>query len=112
MKFKITRFEENDGKVFICLNSEDTPTYVEHFFTEEEKLDHTGTIERLTAKLQILNDAYVAPTPAVSLMDSIKDISLNQENILAIKEELLAKVEEVAPTDTLTTEVTPTLETI
>jgi hypothetical protein len=86
---KITRFEQNGEQLFICINSETKPVYLEHFFTEEEKLDQAATIERLMAELSIKEDTYVAPEPVVSLMDTVANIVVDEQNITAIKSEIL-----------------------
>ena len=86
--YNISRYEEQGDSLFICIVSKNNPVYLEHFFTAEEKLDKSGTIERLVAELELLDDAYVAPIPVVSKLSEIPAISI--ENIASRKNVILA----------------------
>lgn len=91
MTYKITRFEQNGNQLFICINSEKNPVYLEHFFTEEEKLDEKGTIERLMAELELKEEEYVEPTPTISRIDECCDITFSVKNITQKKLEIIAE---------------------
>jgi len=85
MTYKITRFEEQGDSLFICINSENNPVYLEHFFTEEEKADKEGTIEKLIAELEIRDEAYVAPLPRVSKLEDVDKMTFSKSNIETAK---------------------------
>ena len=91
--FQVSRYEQTGDQLFICLVSTNNPVYLEHFFTAEEQQDIPGTIEGLVAKLQILDENYVAPTPVVSLMDTIGDITskVNMSKVATKKIALIAE---------------------
>jgi hypothetical protein len=67
--------------------------YLEHFFTEDEKKDQKGTIEKLVAELEVMNDEYVAPKPRISKLEEAKAIALDGFKIAAAKVDFLAKRE-------------------
>lgn len=93
MNYAISRFEEQGDSLFICINSLDKPVYLEHFFTEDEKKDQKGTIEKLVAELEIMNDEYVAPKPMISKLEEVKAIALDGFKITSAKVDFLAKRE-------------------
>jgi hypothetical protein len=98
MTYKISRFEQTCDQLFICINSGNNPVYLEHFFTADEQLDQAGTIERLVAELELLDEAYVAPLPRVDKLEEALLIPVKAKNITshktAIVAERAAKVEE------------------
>lgn len=93
MRYAISRFEEHGDSLFICINSLDKPVYLEHFFTEDEKKDQKGTIEKLVAELEVRNDEYVAPKPMISKLEEAKAIALDGLKIASAKVDFLAKRE-------------------
>ncbi len=93
MKHTITRFEETGEQLFICINHTEKPVYKEHFFTEEEKLDQKGTIERLVAELQVMADEYVEPLPRVDKLAEARAIVLDSKKIATCKAEYIAERE-------------------
>lgn len=118
MEYSISRFEEQGDSLFICINSDDNPVYLEHFFTEEEKADIKGTIERLVAELELMDEAYIAPPLMVSRLEEARLIKVEPANIqlkkdaiifekaeeLRIEEEKLQSIEDVGkvePTESL-----------
>lgn len=92
--YSISRFEECGDSLFICLNSTNNPVYLEHFFTSEEKLDQAGTIERLVAELELLDESYVAPLPRINKMEELKKLEIKSENIILNKNAIAAEKEE------------------
>lgn len=91
MNYAISRFEEQGDSLFICINSLDKPVYLEHFFTEDEKKDQKGTIEKLVAELEVMNDGYVAPKPMISKLEEVKAVALDGFKIASAKADFLAK---------------------
>jgi hypothetical protein len=91
MTYKITRFEQTGDQLFICITSKNNPVYIEHFFTEEEKLDEKGTIERLIAELELKEEEYVEPTPVISRIDECCDMKFSEKNITQKKLEIIAE---------------------
>lgn len=89
--FKISRFEEQGESLFICINSTNNPVYIEHFFTEEEKLDKAGTIEKLVAELEIKDSEYVAPLPRISKLEEVELLEIKPANILSCKNAIIAE---------------------
>jgi hypothetical protein len=86
MGYSIGRFESRpDGSLFICIGSKTTPNGIEHVFTDDEAQDVSGTIENLIAQLQVMDDNYVPPDAPVSLLDTVKDAPVNQDNVAAKK---------------------------
>jgi len=111
MNYTISRFEEQGDSLFICLNHTEKPVYKEHFFTEEEKLDQKGTIEKLVAELQVMADEYVAPLPRINKIEEAKAIALDAKKVATAKLAFLAKrelekqpVEDVATIDKIISE--------
>ena len=96
MSYNISRFEEQGDSLFICINSENNPVYLEHFFTAEEKLDLKGTIERLVAELELIDEAYVAPLPRINKIEEAKAIEIEPANVQEKKEAIIAEKAEVA----------------
>ena len=90
---KISRFEEQGDQLFICINHTEKPEYKEHFFTEDEKKDVKGTIEKLAGELEVMADEYVAPLPRISKLEEAKAIVLDSKKITDAKAEFLAKRE-------------------
>lgn len=91
--YTISRFEETGDSLFICINSNHNPVYIEHFFTEDEKLDVKGTITKLVAELEIMDEAYVAPLPRINKLDEVKDIKILSKDIQSAKSFLVAEKE-------------------
>lgn len=79
MGYIISRYEEQGDSLFICINAEHT--YIEHFFTIDEKLDKKSTLERLVAELELKEEAYVAPLPRVSKVEEARAIVLDPKKI-------------------------------
>jgi len=93
MNYTISRFEEQGDSLFICINHNEKPVYKEHYFSEEEKLDQKGTIEKLVAELQVMANEYVAPLPRVSKLEEAKAIKLDSKKIAIAKADYLAERE-------------------
>lgn len=68
MNYTITRLEKTGDKLFICINSNETPVYVEHFFTQDEQINQQETIDRLVLELEEKSELYVPPEPIISLI--------------------------------------------
>jgi len=88
--YNISRFEETGDSLFIAINSTNNPVYLEHFFTEEEKLDIEGTITRLVAELEIKDSEYVAPSVPVSRLKEVENFMVDEEKVALVKSEILA----------------------
>ena len=100
--YSISRYEQTGDNLFIRLESTNNPVYLEHFFTPDEQNDIEGIIEGLVAQLEVLDDDYITPTPMISKMDEVPNLSIKTENIaiaktsfLAEKAKLEAPIEEV-----------------
>lgn len=91
MTYNISRYEEQGDSLFICINSENNPVYIEHFFTAEEKLDLAGTIARLVAELELMDEAYVAPLPRISKLEEARAITVSKAKITTAKNAILAE---------------------
>ena len=94
MNYTISRYEEKSDSLFICINSNTKPVYIEHFFTEEERAtpeSRKETIERLVAELEIKADEYVEPEKAVSKVEEAKAIVLDTVKIKEKKDEIKAE---------------------
>ena len=89
--YNISRFEETGDSLFIAINSTNNPVYLEHFFTEEEKLDIEGTITRLVAELEIKDSEYVAPSVPVSRLKEVENFMVDEEKVALAKTEILAE---------------------
>lgn len=89
--YTISRFEECGESLFICLNSTNNPVYLEHFFTESEKLDKAGTIEKLVAELEIIDSGYVAPLPIIDKLGEVADLEIKPANISNYKKAIEAE---------------------
>ena len=98
--WEISRFEEQGDSLFICLVSKNNPVYIEHFWSAEEKLDITGTIETLVAELELMDEAYVAPLPRISRLEEAKAITISKEKVAEAKAEIVAEKAEVARIET------------
>ena len=83
--YTITRYEQTGDSLFICLNSTNNPVYLEHFFTEEEKLDIQGTITKLVAELELKDTEYMAPLPVISKLEEVKNLEIKKEDITNAK---------------------------
>jgi len=90
-KYNISRFEEQGESLFICLNSTNNPVYLEHFFTPDEKLDIKGTIEKLVAELELMDEAYVAPLPRINKIEEAKAITIDKAKVATKKAEIVAE---------------------
>ena len=89
--YNISRFEETGDSLFIAINSTNNPVYLEHFFTEEEKLDIEETITRLVAELEIKDSEYVAPSVPVSRLKEVENFMVDEEKVALAKTEILAE---------------------
>jgi hypothetical protein len=87
--FSISRYEQTGESLFICISAANT--YLEHFFSTEEKADVKGTIERLVAELELKEEAYVPPTPVINKMDEVKDLVISTVNIATEKSAIIAE---------------------
>jgi len=100
-KYNISRFEEQGESLFICINSDNNPVYLEHFFTPDEKLDIPGTIEKLVAELELMDEAYVAPLPRINKIEEAKAITISKAKVAEAKAEIVAErleaIEEAKP---------------
>jgi nicotinamide mononucleotide adenylyltransferase len=79
----ITRYEEKTDSLFICINSDTKPVYLEHFFTEEERateLTRKATIEKLMGELKVKEDEYVEPEQAVSKVEEARAFLLTNKD--------------------------------
>lgn len=89
--YTISRFEEQGNSLFICINSNNNSVYLEHYFTEEEKLDTKGTITKLVAELELMDEAYVAPLPRISRLEEVKNLEIKPEEIAEAKTNIMAE---------------------
>lgn len=89
--YNISRFEQTGDQLFICLNSTNNPVYLEHFFTAEEQLDQAGTIERLVAELELLDENYVAPPSKVDKKEEAETFSIKVKNVEKHKTRIVAE---------------------
>ena len=90
----ITRYEEKSDSLFICINSDTKPVYLEHFFTEEERateLTRKATIEKLMGELKVKEDEYVEPEQAVSKVEEARAFQLDSKKIADAKTAFIAK---------------------
>ena len=90
----ITRYEEKSDSLFICINSDTKPVYLEHFFTEEERateLTRKATIEKLMGELKVKEDEYVEPEQAVSKVEEARAFQLDSKKITDAKAAFIAK---------------------
>lgn len=97
MYYKISRMEEQGESLFICINSNNTK--LEHFFTEEEKLDKIGTIEGLVAELEIKEEDFIAPAPRISKLEEARAFVLDPKKIEAKKNKIKTKLTKVKETN-------------
>ena len=94
----ITRYEEKTDSLFICINSDVKPVYIEHFFTEEERATDKSrkeTIERLMAELEIKEEDYIKPEKAVLKVEEARAYVLDNKNIATAKTSILTEKLEV-----------------
>jgi len=89
MTYNISRFEQTGEQLFICLNGDHT--YLEHFFTDEEKLDQEGTIARLAAELELKDEAYVSPEPTINKIEDAKKLDIKPTAIASAKTVIIAE---------------------
>ncbi len=82
MEYKITRFEKIGDQMFIRIDDVNKPVYVEHFFTEEEKQDINGTIERLIAELEVMAEEYNEEPTTKSKLNEIKNLVIDINNVI------------------------------
>ena len=90
----ITRYEEKTNELFICINSDTKPVYLEHFFTEEERateLTRKATIEKLMGELKVKEDEYVEPEQAISKLEEARAFQLDSKKITDAKTAFIAK---------------------
>ena len=92
INYKITRFEERSTDLFICINSLNNPVYIEYWFLQEErvgKASKEATIEKLLARLEILDEKYIVPEAFVSKLEEIKTYTIRPEKVQERKEEMV-----------------------
>ena len=90
----ITRYEEKSNSLFICINSDTKPVYLEHFFTEEERateLTRKATIEKLMGELKVKEDEYVEPEQAVLKVEEARAFQLDSKKITDAKAEFITE---------------------
>ena len=90
----ITRYEEKTDSLFICINSDTKPVYLEHYFTEEERateLTRKATIERLMGELKVKEDEYVEPEQAISKLEEARAFQLDSKKIADAKAEFITE---------------------
>ena len=89
--YLISRYEQTGDQLFICISSLKTPSYVEHFFTNDEKADSTAvkiTIAGLIAQLQVADSIYVPPTPTIDRLKRAKKYQIDPSIIKAKRRQL------------------------
>lgn len=92
--YTITRFEEKSDALFICIQHNEKPVYIEHFFDEDERSTpetRATTIERLIAELSLMADEYKYPEPFISKVQEANALPITDEGILAWTEEIIDK---------------------
>lgn len=89
MNYKITRFEQKGDELFICINHTEKPVYIEHFFTEEEKQNVEKTIAKLIAELMLKAEEYIETPQVISLLDEVKDLKIDENEIISLKEKII-----------------------
>jgi hypothetical protein len=89
-KYCISIFEERGSKLLVNIIYPDKPLSIEHYFSEAEKPDWKGTLEKLVAILEVMSDEYVEPARAVQKIDDVRNIVLDDAKIAIAKAEYLA----------------------
>lgn len=89
-KYCISLFEERGTQLLVNIIHPDKPLSIEHYFSEAEKLDQKGTLEKLVAILEVMSDEYIEPVRPVSKIDEVTGITLDDEKIAIAKAEYLA----------------------
>ena len=90
----ITRYEEKTDSLFICINSDTKPVYLEHFFTEEERATESTrkvTIEKLMGELKVKEDEYVEPEQALLKVEEARAFQLDSKKITDAKAAFMSK---------------------
>ena len=93
MNYKITKFEGTSKALHICIISFDNPVSIDHWFAEEERTTNQSikeTIEGLVAKLEIINDEYVAPELFVDKLEEAQAIELDTKKIALLKKNIIS----------------------
>ena len=88
---QITRYEQVDTTLFICIHSNTTPNYVEHFFTHDEKVDSSTVklaIAKLFSALELNDSLYVPPPVVVNWIERAKRYNIDRDVIRAEKRRL------------------------
>jgi hypothetical protein len=94
LKWKVTRYEQTGGQLFICIQHTKKPVYIEHFFTtDEQKTEVTklATIERLVAELRLKAKDYVAEQKPVDKRADLSKIKLSKDKVQAQETLILKK---------------------
>jgi hypothetical protein len=94
--YNISRYEECGDSLFICLNSTNNPVYLEHFFNSKEKKDIEGTIAKLVAELELMDEAYVAPEPRINKIEETQAFNIKTTDIATAKTAIIAERLEAA----------------
>lgn len=92
--YTISRFEQEGNTLFICINHKEKPVYLEHFFSDEEKVDEAtikDTIENLIAQLGIMADDYAAPPPRVDRKEELSNFTVSKGKIATLKAKIIAE---------------------
>ena len=110
----ISRYEQAGDQLFICVTSPQTPNYIEHFFTPDEKIDTTtikSTIAGLIAQLQLSDSLYVPPVPVINRIHRAKKYKIDP-NVVRDKLRGLERVQpKVKPLNSLSSAVIDSIVT-
>jgi hypothetical protein len=88
LKWKVTRYEQTGGQLFICIQHTKKPVYIEHFFTaDEQKTEATklATIERLVADLRLKAKDYKPDTKPTDRKSELQNTKLSKDKITQIE---------------------------
>lgn len=106
-KYHISRFEETATSLFVCLNSDKTPSYIEHSFTSAEMAtlaSRKATIERLVAELELKDELYQEPLKVTykekeANLQVLDTVSIRRQKILIrIRQKTVAdSIAQIAP---------------
>ena len=90
--YSITRYEQTGNglkkSLFIAIQSNVTPKYIEHFFTTPEMVDSVtikAAIAKLIAQLSISDSLYVPPPVVVDKIRRARLYNIDQDSIKAEK---------------------------
>jgi hypothetical protein len=93
MNYTITRYEEQNGRLFISINSPNT--YIEHFFHDDEMGDIEGAIAQLIAELELKEEEFTPQSPVIDKLIEVQKMVINPAKIELAKMTMVAnKVKE------------------